>query len=308
MTTIKRRSSIFTRKTDSNSISRATGREVMYTTNRHEIEIDGEKCGGAGTHSTRAGKADVVSMELAKPSSHRSPDENSLAPQLVMARDNFVGAEEKVQLASENYRLLCTRVFQVARSLKSKVFLVTSAVPAEGKTLTAMNLGFGLSRVEGKRILLVELDLRHPSMHRLLGIRRSETDMTFLEQPGDWREGMWALRPNLHALLAMNASLRPDELLHSELFQDFLIDARKEYDFIIIDSAPLLAAADTHALIPMVDQALFVLRANSTPINCAQDALEILGKKTLGCVLNDVEELKYHEYYGQYVVSGKNRD
>jgi Mrp family chromosome partitioning ATPase len=102
--------------------------------------------------------------------------------------------------------------------------------------------------------------------------------------------------------------LRPDELLHGERFQTFLVEARKEYDFIIIDSAPLLAAADTHALIPLVDQALFVLRANRTPINFAQDALEILGKKTLGCVLNDVEEMKYKEYYGQYAVGGKHRD
>jgi capsular exopolysaccharide synthesis family protein len=301
----KRRPNIFfNRKIDTQSDLGSTGREVMYT-NRHEIEIESEKRNGTAAHSPKGGRADLVSMELARPSPYRSPDDTLIAAQVVLARANFVDADEKIQLAAENYRLLCTRVFQVARSLKSKVFLITSAVPAEGKTLTAMNLGFGLSRVEGKRTLLVELDLRHPSMHRLLGIRRSETDMTFLEQPGDWREGMWALRPNLHALLAMNASLRPDELLHSERFQDFLTEARKEYDFIIIDSAPLLAAADTHALIPMVDQALFVLRANSTPINCAQDALEILGKKTLGCVLNDVEELKYHEYYGQYVVSRK---
>jgi len=283
----------------------------MYTIKREVSKPEERTVISPGAHRAnyiKGNSGDFAPMELVRPVLYRSPDETSIAPEVVLARTNFFDADDQTQLAAENYRLLCTRVFQVARSLKSKVFLITSAVPAEGKTLTAVNLAFGLSRVEGKRTLLVELDLRHPSMHRLLGLRRSETDMTFLEQVDDWRQGMWALRPNLHALLAMNASLRPDELLHGERFQTFLVEARKEYDFIIIDSAPLLAAADTYALIPLVDQALFVLRANRTPINFAQDALEILGKKTLGCVLNDVEEMKYKEYYGQYAVGGKHRD
>lgn len=283
----------------------------MYTMKREAIKSE-ERTGpgpaGHRAHYLKGVSAELTTMEMARPASYRGLGETSIAAEVVLAQTNFIGADEKVQLAAENYRLLCTRIFQVSRSLKSKVFLVTSALPAEGKTLTAVNLAFGLSRVETKRTLLVELDLRHPSMHRLLGLRRSETDMSFLEHEEDWRNGMWALRPNLHALLAMNPSLRPDELLNGERFHTFLDEARKEYDFVIIDSAPLLAASDTHAIIPQVDQALFVLRANRTPIDCAQDALEILGKKTLGCVLNDVEELKYHEYYGQYALGGKDRD
>lgn len=284
----------------------------MYTMNREVIAPEDRTSLASRKWSPLksgvTGATGMIKSDLAREDSFRSLDDSAFAPELVMARSNFVDADEKVQLAAENYRLLCTRIFQVARSLKSKVFLVTSAVPSEGKTLTAANLAFGLSRVESKRVLLVELDLRHPSVHRLLGLRRSETDMSFLEHDNDWRQGMWSLRPNLHALLAMNPSLRPDELLNGERFQSFLADARREYDYIIIDSAPLLAASDTHALIPLIDQALFVLRANKTPIDCAQDALAILGKKTLGCVLNDVEELKYQTYYGQYAVNGKKRD
>lgn len=281
----------------------------MYTINREVIATE-ERSGLAGRkfNSARSLTTELTKMEHARPDSYRSLDPLLIAPEVLMAQNNFADADEQMQLAAENYRLLCTRIFQVSRSLKSKVFLVTSAVPSEGKTLTAVNLAFGLSRVESKRVLLVELDLRHPSIHRLLGLRRSETDMTFLEQPEDWHQGMWELRPNLHALLAMNPSLRPDELLNGERFQTFLAEARREYDYIIIDSAPLLAASDTHALIPLVDQALFVLRANKTPIDCAQDALALLGKKTLGCVLNDVQEMKYQQYYGQYAMHGKKRD
>ncbi len=234
-------------------------------------------------------------------------DDELIAPEIVLARRSAVGLPEPLVLAAEKYRLLCTRVLQVARAQRSKVFMVTSAIAEEGKTLTALNLAYGLSHVQDKRTLLVELDLRRPSIHRQLGVRCTAMDMSFLEQSDDWHEGMWKLRPNLHALLAMNPSLRPDELLHGERMNRFLEDARAEYDFVVIDSAPLLVAADTHALLPLIDQAIFVVRANHTPIDCAQDALAMLGKKALGCVLNDVDELKYEEYYNKYYIGGTSK-
>jgi Mrp family chromosome partitioning ATPase len=82
--------------------------------------------------------------------------------------------------------------------------------------------------------------------------------------------------------------------------QELLLAAREEYDYVLIDSAPLLLAADTHALLPIIDQALLVIRANHTPIACCQDALKILGEKAVGCILNDVKRLKYETYYRGY--------
>jgi protein-tyrosine kinase len=235
-------------------------------------------------------------------------DDDLIAPEVVLARRSAAGLPEPLLLAAEKYRLLCTRILQVARAVRSQVFMVTSAIAAEGKTLTSLNLAFGLSHVQDKRTLLVELDLRRPSMHRQLGIRAAATDITFLEQPDDWHSALWRLRPNLHALLAVNASLRPDELLQSGRIGRFMEEARGEYDFIVIDTAPLLVAADAHALLPLVDQAVFVVRANHTPIECAQDALAMLGNKALGCVLNDVSQMKYEEYYSRYYIGGTDND
>jgi capsular exopolysaccharide synthesis family protein len=239
--------------------------------------------------------------------SMRTIEEKLIAPQVILAQHGPVDLSEELLFAVEKYRLLCTRVLQVARSLKSKVFLVTSAIVKDGKTLTALNLAYGLSRVPGKRTLLVELDLRRPSMKNVLGLHGVKKEMSFLESDDDWHGSLWQLRPNLHALLAMTSSLRSDVLLQSERMQQFLAQAREEYDYIVIDSAPLLAAADTHALVPLVDQALFVIRANHTPIHLAQQALEILGKKTLGCVLNDARELQYQEYFDrEYLHTGES--
>jgi capsular exopolysaccharide synthesis family protein len=237
----------------------------------------------------------------------RTIDDAAIAPQVILARQGPGDLSDDTLFAVEKYRLLCTRVLQVARSLKSKVFLVTSAIVKDGKTLTALNLAYGLGRVPGKRTLLVELDLRRPSMKRVLGLYGVKKEMSFLESDDDWHQSLWELRPNLHALLAMTSSLRSDILLQSERMQTFLNQARDEYDYIVIDSAPLLAAADTHALLPLVDQALFVIRANQTPIHLARQALEILGKKTLGCVLNDAKELQHQEYFDrEYLNTGES--
>jgi capsular exopolysaccharide synthesis family protein len=227
--------------------------------------------------------------------------DNALISRDVILAHEFDEIEKREMFfASERYRLLCTRVLQVNRSTKSQIFLVTSAIAGEGKTLTITNLAFGLSSVEGKRTLLVDLDLRRPSMHRLLGVRPELGDCVFLEKETNWRESVMSIRPNLHVLLAHTAVDRPDELLHSDKMQTFLAESRKEYDIVLIDSAPLLVAVDTHVLVSLVDQALLVVRADNTPIDCAREALGVLGTKALGCILNDVKRLKYEEYYRSY--------
>ena len=241
---------------------------------------------------------EVVSLE--KKNAPRKIDERRLVRELVVSRPLSSVADQDLIPAAQRYKLLATRVLATARNLRSQVFLVTSATPEEGKSLTTLNLAYALSSVEGKRVLVVELDLRRPSMHRLLGLSALPEEETFLAREEDWHDSLWSLRPNFHALLAINPSSQPDELLHSAGMVKFLAEARKEYDIILIDSVPLMAAVDTHVLIPMVDQAMLVVRADQTPIECAQDALKILGNKALGCVLNDVKRMKYEDYYRGY--------
>ena len=207
--------------------------------------------------------------------------------------------EKQHYFSIERYRLLCTRVLQVARNLKTQVFLMASAIAEEGKTLTTANLAYALSALEGKRTLLLDLDLRRPSLRQLLGAEPAPEEPLFLEY-GDWQTHLWQLRPNLHALIAARPAARPDELLQSEATRLLIEQARRHYDYVLIDSAPLLLAVDTHVLLPMVDHALLVVRADYTPIACTQDALRALGDKALGCVLNDVRKVKYEDYYRAY--------
>ncbi len=241
------------------------------------------------------------------PNGMRKIDAANVAAPIILARSGREGLSDGALLAIEKYRLLCTRVLQVARSLKAQVFLVTSAVAKDGKTVTAVNLAYGLSRVQGKRTLLLELDLRRPTMKDLLNVKTQRPEASFLELDNDWHESLWELRPNLHALVAMNSSLRSDVLLQSERMLTVLAEARQQYDYIVMDSAPLLSAADTLALLPLVDQALFVVRAGQTRIDRAQEAIGLMGSKLLGCVLNDVQEMQYTEYYDKDYLRGGAR-
>ena len=229
----------------------------------------------------------------------RKVDNSRIKNEVVLAQRLSREQERSLHFVIQRYRLLCNRLVEVAQNLHSRVFLITSALAEEGKTLTTANLAFALSGIEHKRTLLIDLDLRRYTLHSLLGIPTSDSEPLFLDA-ADWHTCLWSLRPNLDALLPSRPADQLDQLLHSTATQNLLVASRQEYDYILIDSAPLLLAADTHALLPIIDQALLVVRADRTPIPCSQDALKILGDKAVGCILNDVKRMKYESYYNGY--------
>jgi len=229
----------------------------------------------------------------------RKLDSSRISRSVVMAQQLSAKEKEDLHFVLQRYRLLGNRLMEAAKNLNGQVFLITSSLAQEGKTLTSANLAYALSGIEHKRTLIVDLDLRRYSLHALLGLDHSPEGRHFLEA-GDWHGALWSLRPNLHTLISTKAAERPDELLHSATLVNILDEAKKEYDYILIDSAPLLLAADTHTLLPLIDQAMLVVRADHTPIACTQDALRVLGDKVIGCILNDVKRMKYEAYYHSY--------
>jgi protein-tyrosine kinase len=229
----------------------------------------------------------------------RRLDGANIKNQVIMAQRLSHQEEKNLHFILQRYRLLCNRVVEVARNLNCQVFLVTSALAEEGKSLTISNLAFALSGIENKRTLLIDLDLRRYSLHSLFGLSTFQDEEHFLKVD-DWHRSLWSVRPGLDALLATSCVEYPDEMLHSNAVRRLLATAKEEYDYILIDSAPLLLAADTHVLLPIIDRALLVVRADVTPMACSQDALKILGDKAVGCILNDVKRMKYEAYYHGY--------
>lgn len=209
------------------------------------------------------------------------------------------GAEfaPKQQVMAEQFRLLRTRVKALSKDFQLRTMLVTSALPGEGKTTVSANLAGSLSRVEGLRILLIDFDLRHPSLHTIFGVSADLQPESPLREDAPWQQSVCQVNRRLDVLFGFHPLEEPDRLLQSSRLEKLVEEAKSEYDVVIFDSAPLLAVADTQSLVPLVDCALFVVNADKTPISAAKEALLMLHDKVAGCIVNSVTQLKSEGYY-----------
>ena len=181
-----------------------------------------------------------------------------------------------------------------------------------GKTTTAINLAAAIA-LRNKKNLLIDLDPQSNTSIAFFDL--AEVQASMFDVLGEHRVEMASVirstkDPMLFVAPARLALAKLEQQLSGQFdapfkLKDALAPIQKDYDYIVIDSAPLLLAADTHILLPLIDQALLVVRADHTPIACSQDALKILGEKAVGCILNDVKRLKYESYYHGYYGNDK---
>ena len=209
------------------------------------------------------------------------------------------GAEldEKQRTMAEQFRVLRARVKSLSNDFQLRTILITSALPGEGKTTVSANLAGTLSRIEGMRVLLMDLDLRQPNLHTVFGVEPDPRASSPLAGETPWQSSVYQVNRRLDVLFGFRPLEEPDRLLQSNRLKNLLDEARADYDVVIIDSAPLLAVADTQSVVPFVDCGLFVLNADATPIAAAREALSMLRDKVVGCVVNRVKDLKSENYY-----------
>jgi succinoglycan biosynthesis transport protein ExoP len=199
----------------------------------------------------------------------------------------------------EAFRSLRTSVLLSTPDRPPSSLLVTSAQPAEGKTTVACNLAISLAQV-GHRVLLVDADLRVPSLHKLFGISGSPGLVSYLTGQEDWRT---AVRPSgslgLDLLVCGPVPPNPSELLSSQAMGALIRSAIAEYKFMILDSSPMLALADSRILAPLVNGVLLVAKCGITSREHLQHALSgIRGVdgNLIGVVLNNVD-IRTNGYY-----------
>jgi capsular exopolysaccharide synthesis family protein len=209
----------------------------------------------------------------------------------------FVAATEPGSPAAEQYRLLRTRLETRDASGRTQLLLVTSPRLGDGKTTTSSNLALTLARDFQHRVILVEADLRRPTLAQRFGVsaRRGLIDVLLGGLPLDE-----AIIPipghHLSLLPAGEEGTRSTELLASSMMQRAIEDLRSRFDRIIVDTPPV-ALADTHILARIADGVIVVVRAGVTPRPALERALAAIDReRLLGLVLNEVDD-SASDYY-----------
>jgi len=202
----------------------------------------------------------------------------------------------------EQFRSLRTRILQAGEREQMHTFVITSAGMGEGKTLTALNLAWLLAQTEGVRALLIDSDLRQPCATDYLAIDAPRGLSEVLGGELSLREAVVRLDPaGLYLLPGGQARDDVAELLSGPTYAGVIAEARRLFDYIIIDAPPLGIFTDANVLINRADGALMVVRAGATRYAMVDRLLEELPReRMLGVVLNRAdEELESNAYYYQ---------
>jgi receptor protein-tyrosine kinase len=180
--------------------------------------------------------------------------------------------------------------------------MVASAVQAEGKTTTAANLALTLSHSHQRRVLLIDADLRRPSIHTMFQLSNDEgLSDTLREVSPDARVPLHKLSPTLSVITAGRPTQDPMSALVSEMMKQFVREAADQYDWVVLDTPPVALLSDANLLAAMIDRAVLVVSAKTTPYPLVRRAVEALGaSKVIGVVLNRAERGELTSGYGYY--------
>jgi len=228
----------------------------------------------------------------------------------------YLGGAEKLvanpqvqPVAVEQYRRLAAILHHVQEEREVRKVLVSSAFAEEGKTLTASNLALTLSESYGRRVLLIDADLRRPGVGLAMQLPNGTGLSEALASEDDVKLPVLQLSPCLSVLPAGRPTRDPMQGLTSARMQRILDEAADAFDWVIVDSPPVGVLPDAKLLARMVDAALLVVAANRTPCAAIQRAADAIGReKILGVVLNRVDPkvASPSDYYYRYYAAEGN--
>lgn len=223
-------------------------------------------------------------------------------------------------IVAEQFRKLRTYLFRPTLQNPPKTILVTSAFSGEGKSLIAINLAISISIELNSYALLVDCDLRNPTLSRWFGMHESKGLSNYLLGQSELPELLVKTQVDKLSLLCGGSSQdNPVELIGSKKMESLIEELKTRYNdrYIILDSSPILATTEPSVLDKMVDGIILVVRAGETPRESVQQAVKLLKtEKIIGVVLNDMEfkssalHSRYfgtHGYYYKYGYSQKNQ-
>jgi capsular exopolysaccharide synthesis family protein len=220
------------------------------------------------------------------------------------ATGKIVVMPDVAPVAVEQYRRLAASLHHAQCERQIKVLMITSASPGEGKSLTATNLALTLSESYRRKVLLIDADLRRPSLHHIFKLPNVLGLSDALKSETDQKLSAIQVSANLTVLPAGRPDPDPMGGLTSDRMRRIVQEAAVRFDWVIIDTPQVGFLSDANLLVAMVDAALFVVRAGKSPYRLIQRALDAIGRDgILGVVLNAVDEkvdVAGYSYYGYY--------
>jgi capsular exopolysaccharide synthesis family protein len=211
----------------------------------------------------------------------------------------------------EQYRKLAATLHHSQEARGTRVVMIASAIANEGKTLTASNLALTLSESYRRRVLLIDADLRRPSLHTVFQIPNVHGLNDELKSNSSAKIAPVEISDHLSVVTAGRPDPDPMSGLTSNRMRQIVQDAAAAYDWVVIDTPPVGLLPDANLLAAMVDAALLVIAAGRTPYRLVERAASTLGRdRILGVVLNRVEQAAvgggYYNYYGYYGSKSSN--
>ena len=221
---------------------------------------------------------------------------------LVPLQSRLVCVTDKDSLAAEKFRFLAVRLRQLQQRRPLKKVLITSSIPQEGKSMVAANLACALARRAGQRTLLLEGDLRRPSLTQMFGLGRLPGICEWLQGEIGPQNSIYRLEgPDLWILPAGSTPRNPLELMQSGRISALMDQLTAWFDWIIVDSPPVLPLADTSIWMRLADGILLVTRQGTSQKPQLQKALEVIEQsKLIGALLNSSTNTVHSDYYYHY--------
>ena len=261
---------------------------------------------------------------------HSKDDINALSPKIpvigeipdLKKKKNIIFTDPSDRTAlAESFRILSANVdyiLPISENGKGRVIYCTSTIKGEGKTLVSLNLSLALSSIN-KKVLLIGADLRNPQIHTHIAENKQKPGLSnFLHDVNyNWKDALisgFEKHPNHHIILSGSIPPNPAHLLTNGRFEKLLAEAREEYDYVVVDTAPTILVTDTMLISQLADATIYLARANYTEKNLLNFSkeLEAQGKlKNVAYVLNSVGAGKSYGYgynYGYNYGYGSDED
>jgi polysaccharide biosynthesis transport protein len=227
--------------------------------------------------------------------------------------DDLMAHHKPTSSVAECARVVRTNLTFMSADQPAKSIVVTSSSPQEGKTTIAVNLAIVVAQT-GRRVLLVDTDLRRPRLHRIFQVSAERGITSYLVGEARVEDTAVATEvPNLSVLPCGPIPPNPSELLHTSSFDRLVQEATRHYDLVIFDSPPLGAVTDAAIIAPQVDGTVLVARVRKTHkdmVSASKRQLQGVGATLLGVVLNavDLADTQYGYRYYQYTQGGYHMD